>query len=133
MARRRLVGLEGGEELGRKLRSLDDEMSGAHLLEAALEGSEVIRASASARAPRDEGVLAENIDTAAVSAKRDRAVTHVGPNAKAWHGIFPELGTSHSAAKPYLRPAMDEDGDQAVKAIADSLRQGLRSVTGGGA
>lgn len=103
-------------------------MAGAELLESTMEGAEVVRRSASEKAPRRTGTLARNIDKEAVKASRDRAVVHVGPNKIAWYGIFPEIGTSKQSAKPFLRPALDENRARVVDTIRDSLRRRLKGA-----
>lgn len=38
---------------------------------------------------------------------------------------FVEYGTEHSAARPYMRPAVDEKGAQAVETIRDTALEGI--------
>lgn len=133
MASRRYTGLEGGDELARKLAALDENLGGALLLEAAIAAAGPIEAAAAQNAPRASGELAESMDTVVETARPRKIELHVGPGPKGWHGIFAELGTSKHAAQPFLRPAFDEKRDEAVDRFADTLRGGIRRVTGGGA
>jgi HK97 gp10 family phage protein len=59
-------------------------------------------------------------------------VEHAGPgryrvvagNEKAWYGHLVEHGTSHSAAKPFLAPAVEETRAEVAAAVAASLTMG---------
>lgn len=133
MGRRRYAGFEGGDELARKLAALDENLGGALLLEATIAAAKPIETAAAERAPRASGELAESMDTAVESARPRKTEVHVGPGPKGWHGIFAELGTDKQPAQPFLRPAFDEQRDAAVDRFADTLRGGIRRVTGGGA
>ena len=42
-----------------------------------------------------------------------------------YYGYFVEKGTSHSKPRPFLRPALDEDGPQAQRVIAETYKQAL--------
>lgn len=129
---RRFAAFEGGAEFARKLAELDENLGGALLMEAAIAGAEPIRDTAATLAPRATGDLSENIDTEVATAQPRKAVVHIGPNKeKAWHGIFPELGTANQAAQPYLRPAFDEKRGEAVDRFAKKLKTGIAGVTGG--
>lgn len=49
------------------------------------------------------------------------AEVYIGPTTKAFYGMFQEFGTSHNAAKPFLRPAFDENVQRVLDAIRDTL------------
>lgn len=117
-------------ELTRRFRELADDLAGAHLLEAALEGAEVIRAEAEVLAPRDSGFLSEHIIKVADKATRDEADILVGASRKAFYGDFQELGTAHQGAQPWLRPAFDATKDRAQQVFADSMRRRIRESVG---
>lgn len=42
-----------------------------------------------------------------------------------YYGYWVEKGTSHSKPQPFLRPALDEDGPQAQRVIAETYKQAL--------
>lgn len=118
----------------RKFRQLEDAVAGAHLLEAALEGAEEIRAEAEALAPRGSkrapgrDPLHENIAIEVVEAKREKAVLYIGPRKRAYHGAFLELGTVKMGARPWLRPAFDARKEQAQRRFSDALRARIRRI-----
>ncbi len=78
------------------------------------------------KAPRATGTLAEEIDYEVVP-ERNKVVGYVGVKAggiaanqgKAYYGYFQELGTSKLPARPFLRPAVFENGEQIVKLISE--------------
>jgi HK97 gp10 family phage protein len=55
-------------------------------------------------------------------------VALVGPSKKAFWGRFVELGTRSQPARPFMRPALDEDGQLAVTAFATGAREELETV-----
>lgn len=125
------VALEGMEELTRKLRGMENATSGAVLLGAVVAGGEIVKRGASRRAPRRTGKLATNIEQQVVEAKKDKAATHIGPSREAWYGAIVEIGTSHSAAQPFMRPTMDEDKARIVREVNKALRIGVLKVARG--
>lgn len=120
-----VVKIDGAGVLARRLREMDDEVSGAHLATAVVDGSRILQQVAGELAPRRTGVLAGNIDGAAISIRPRKAVVHVGPTEDAFHGVFQELGTAYHSAQPFLRPAFDETKDTVVREIRDKLRRNI--------
>ncbi|MEE9401255.1 MAG: HK97-gp10 family putative phage morphogenesis protein [Dehalococcoidia bacterium] len=59
------------------------------------------------------------------STKR-KAEVHIGTNVE--YGPYVEFGTSKMAARPYLRPAFDENVDKARKQIIAVLRSQLKKL-----
>ncbi|MCG8670208.1 MAG: HK97 gp10 family phage protein [Pseudomonadales bacterium] len=58
----------------------------------------------------------------------------VGISREAFYGMFPELGTRHQPAQPYLRPAWEEKKEEAlatlVKKLAAELQKNAKKLTG---
>lgn len=145
------VHLEGEEELKAALEALARAARGAILERAANDGAEVIRAGAARRAP---GPYIEK----AVAQQADYAVeVEIGPDEDHWYYGFAETGAAGHAigpknrkalafegrggevvrfgvehpgrpAEPFLRPAIDEDGPEAVEATGATLRRGIEAV-----
>ena len=110
------IKVEGGEELAENLRRLGIKMEEA--IKPGLEkGGEIVRVDGSNRAPRRRGKLAADI----VKSKVEKNEIKVGPGKDVWYGKFPELGTSRMSARPYLRPALDENKDKINEAIRKEL------------
>ena len=49
---------------------------------------------------------------------------HIGPTTD--YAIYHEMGTSRMAARPFLRPALAENKDAILRAVADALRAQIR-------
>jgi len=119
------VTIRGEAEMNRRIQQLTSKMGKAALVEAVLEGAEIIRIDASARAPEKTGFLKAHIDKRVSERKTGRVTVDIGPTKKAWYGLFPELGTVHYPARPYLRPAIDENQDRIVAAVKSRLNREL--------
>ena len=125
-----------GGALARQFDALDASVGGAFLLQAALDGAEVIRAEAERLAPRGavskrtrrSKPLHKNIVKSAFLATQKTAKIDVGFNKDAFHGRFLELGTPKMAARPWLRPAFDAKKAEAQRVFSESLR---RRILGG--
>ncbi len=133
------------EELEQALRKLADDLEAEALKAAALAGAEVIRAAAEARAPGP-------IEMEVVEADRAHALVEIGPDKEHWFYRFHETGAqphevepSHTGglafpgeegeivrrliehpglpARPFLRPAFDEQQEQATAATGAALRK----------
>ena len=136
-------------EFGKALRRMSDQMRGDTLSKAALAGGLIIEGAAKVNAKATfnqlTGNLAAGISTTIVRSDKNSAVAAVGPSAvygriqelggvikpvraKRLHWVDEE-GQHHTAmavtlpARPYLRPAADENEDQIMQAIAVTLRR----------
>lgn len=131
---RNTIGFEGLESLGRKLRAMPDDLAGATLLNAALEGAEIIREEMVTLAPRRAkggGRLKREIRKEVRSAKRDKTQIDIGPSQDAFYGVFFETGTKHMAARPFMRPAYDSKHEEAAEKTRDMLRKRVEAVARG--
>lgn len=126
MARPRMtVKITGEPELIRKLKALSAAVAGQHLEAAAKIGAEVVREEASRRAPRRTGTLAGDIVAETTIQEGSRVEISVGPGKDAFYGLFLEVGTSKMAARPFLRPALDEKKGEVEAAVRDELKRRL--------
>jgi len=129
MARKNPIAhLEGADELNAALRQLGDRTTGLLLRNAAEKGAKVIADEARRLAPRDSGDLAEGIEAKPGRIQQGRAVFNVQPGKAEWYGKLIEQGTSKMAAQPWLRPAFDAKGEEAVKVVEDALYDALKDV-----
>jgi HK97 gp10 family phage protein len=134
---------------------LEGELSLSQLKKIARKAAEIIKADMKQRAPRDEGKLAESIMTSVKSDSTiDQVVVDVGPSKKtSWRAHFLEFGVrphllktktarvmvnratgevfgataNHPGfpAKPFIRPAIDEKGDDAAKLFAEEIHKAI--------
>lgn len=119
------VRIRNADELARRLREHGIDVKNG-LSAAALAAGEVIREAAAAKAPRRTGFLADEIVVGEPVTDGGRVSVAVGPSEDAFYGIFQEVGTAHHAAQPFLRPAIDENGDRAIAAAAAEVEKLIR-------
>lgn len=126
----RVTGLDA---LTAKLRALPQEIAdklGDNALKAGAKPIMAEMARTVRRSNRNEPHIADNIasqvDKEAESGSR---VIHIGFRKNvSWRVHFLEFGTAHSAAHPFIRPAMDTQRDAALQAMATSLASGLQRL-----
>lgn len=136
----------GGDELKRALKGLDQAASRDALTTAVTAGAKPIQNAAKARAPKKTRTLERSITTvveadanhaeaqigpsgvaAAYAAQREFGGTITAKNGQALHWTD-EDGQEHFAksvtqpARPYMRPAWDENVEQAVERMTAVLR-----------
>lgn len=143
--------VRGLESVMAQLRSVGVELGAQALAGAARASFKRVQDTAKELVPKDSGDLAEAIAIRVVKPKAGANVVSVGlvvlaktgrgkqatvaaaafgeaqskrlPPARRWH--FIELGTSHSAPKPYMRPALDRNASAVVDDLAGQLRKKL--------
>lgn len=100
------------------------------LTAAAVAGGEVVRERASELAPRSKGsgnhpkgghAADHLLVVPRPGAGEGRA--RVGPDKDGWYLQFAEFGTRNKAARPFLRPALDETRDETRQAMIDALKR----------
>jgi len=113
----------GAKELEKALRTLPNKIQDKVLKSALRSGAQVIRKEAKARVPVRSGVLKDSITVKTATEKqRDQGLVFVGFDKTASRRAhLTEYGTSHSAAHPFMRPALDARGSDAIKKIGDRL------------
>lgn len=146
-------------DLAEGLKGLEEELVAL----GAKEGQKVLRAAARkafapvleearAKAPRDTGLLAENIVIVTQAPKEGDGVVNVGLRIRKsketriskhgtskdgtqrmatsphWRWHFVEGGTSKTAARPFLRPALDNNADKVVSNLRGELRKAIDRV-----
>ena len=127
MASRSTFKITGDKELKRTLFQMGQ--AAADILEgAATKAAEVVREGAERRAPRDSGTLASNIFAEINEKSRTKVTISVGPGKEAFYGIWVELGTAKTAPHPYLRPAADQEKDNAFATYSVEIKRALDEV-----
>lgn len=120
------MAIRGVEELARTFTALPDVVRVRVLQDATEAGAEIIRQGAEDRAPRRSGQLAGDIQIE-TELTTDGFVSKIGPSRRSFYGRFQEFGTPFMAARPFLRPALDEDGPRAQQAMAATLARGIEA------
>lgn len=114
------VRLEGVDNAVRRLEDIKRRTLGRTKRQALEKSGEIVRDRAAARAPVYKGKLKGGMVSEWVPRK---AYVVVGPNKDAYYGYWVEKGTSKMAAKPFLRPALDESIPEVSKIIGDAFRK----------
>lgn len=123
------VRIEGLDVYDKRLKELDRRTSGNILRKAIREGMNVLKKEAKSRVPVRTGRLKKGIHVKVTLKKRGECYGKLGMKRKVAYGVPVELGTSRMPARPFLRPAADVKGDDAVNAFAGRLRSEIDQVT----
>ena len=127
----------GAREIEAILRKLPDRVAKRVLNNAVMAGANVIVREAKARAPvRSGGGAKRRTATtatlpgflrASIRRKKLKKPGHVlvGPDARAFYGVFVERGTRRARARPFLGPAFDAGAPGALRKIGEILGRGL--------
>ncbi len=137
--------------LAANLLAIAPELHKKHTKRAVTKACKVVRlrAAANAHASRDTGALARSLDEKVIMFRDNKgAAGFVGPDrgysepdrkgrrhkktkrtVPSNYAHLVELGTSHSAAKPFLRPAMDSAKENAEGIMANEMSAGLDAVS----
>ena len=114
---------EGDKQLKKKLESLNRTARGRALRKAAKAGAEEVVKEAKRRVPVDTGKTQKHIRSWFTERKSESVTVAVGVTAKSRVHVarFLETGTSKMAARPFLRPAIEEKQRQAVEATHETM------------
>jgi len=116
--------VEGLADLEKKLVALGDVVGVKVLRGALMDAATPIVKAAKEKVPVIEGILQKSIRKRGFVRKTGASVVdvYVGPmKPKGWRGHFIEFGTSRSRAKPFLRPAFDQEWRNSVKIFSIKL------------
>ena len=120
----REVKVEGLTELLEKFTALDERVAKRALRKALRAGGKVFKDAIIARTPVKTGQLRDDIIAAtSVNASEGTGTTSAGPTKHSYYGEFEEFGTSHQPAKPFIRPAFDAAGDDALEAFVSVITE----------
>jgi HK97 gp10 family phage protein len=151
----RNINITGGEALAKALKELPTKIERNIMRSAMRKGARVIANEAKANVPVDDGDLKRSIRVTTRSQKGEVTATAVAGNKRAFYANWVEFGTvGHminakpgkllkftardgkvietprvlhpgARAKPFMRPALDNKADEAVKAVARQVRAKL--------
>ena len=125
------VKFEGIENLQIKLKEKAAEIEKA-MMEGADEAADIVKQSAISKAPRKLGNLVTSIDKNEVLNKDGRISVYVGIqkneifSADGYYARMQEKGTSKMKARPYLRPALDENRSRINSIITEKVREVIK-------
>lgn len=137
--------LEGLDKLNEQLEQLGAELAVKTIRQAARRAFKPVLETAKQLVPVETGLTRDNIVIATEKGGEGDTVVTVGLKVKAfkgaarlgrktasphWRWHFIELGTVKMRARPFLRPALDQNADQVVELLRDELAKGLARVAG---
>ena len=137
------VKVAGLAELEKRMQTLALDMQNKIARAATAAGAVVIKNAAIRNAPRDTGNLAKNIIAKRLPrGEAQHTSEHIVTVRKgkltakqkatgmrdAYYGGFVEFGTVHTAPRPYLRPAYDQNKTQAVEAMKSRIEARLKKA-----
>lgn len=139
--------LTGMENLAKGLRALDQDLRRDVLIDALKEAAEPMRASMAALAPRgpDAPHLANSMSISVANkvggtsggrwlgaTTDNEASVAVGPSKDFFYGLFLEYGTVKMSARPFMRPAFDENAQASLEILKRALWAAISSSPTGG-
>lgn len=117
----------GSKELERLLNQLPEKVAQNVTVNGLKAGGRILVKGMKARAPRRTGALAKTpvVSSSKKATRREShaVVAFLKPVSRRVH--LTEFGTEHSAAQPFIRPTLDQDGARAIKAIGESIGKGV--------
>lgn len=140
MAKSVTVKVEGLRELGDRMKGLSEAMNNRIARAATAAGAVVIRDAAKQKVAVDTGNLKKNVivkrlpkgespfTSEHIVTVRQGKLTKKQKAAgleDAFYGRFVEYGTAKMPARPYMRPAFDQNKEKAVQAIKDRITKRL--------
>jgi len=138
----------GLRQLGEAMRGLSEDVRTKVARQAVAAGASVVRKAARDKAPVDSGNLKasmimkriretnlteEYIVTPRKGKTRDGKAAKRGQGKlgkDAYYARFVEFGTVKVPARPFIRPAMEDNVQRATQAIADRLAARIKKVSG---
>ena len=117
--------IHGLQELLKSMDELPLSLQKTLIVRALRKGAEPIRARAEELAPIDTGKLKELMMITIADQSASSATAKIGPARKTFYGGFQEFGTIYDKAQPFLRPAFDEQQEEALRLIGEDLAAGI--------
>ncbi len=118
-------------ELEKRLVDIADKVAKKALRTAARRAMNEVRKEARDNAPEDTGLLDENF-ALMTKAKNGEVTAKVGIKGGAkkndttpFYFRFVELGTKNMQARPFMRPALENNAEKILSSVADELTKAL--------
>lgn len=119
------------DALLKRLKEMNEKVAKKELRKAARKAMNIVKKDAQDHAPVDSGLLERNF-ALSVKVKNGTVVARVGVKGGAvenpttpFYFRFDELGTEKQPAKPFLRPALENNAQQVFDTLTDQLIQGI--------
>ncbi|ALA26724.1 hypothetical protein AVI51_16325 (plasmid) [Piscirickettsia salmonis] len=120
--------VEGLRELEQKLKTLEPKKIRNLNRRALRKAAEPVEAQMKANAPQKSGALAESIKRRSKKGKGRRTIVNVtvGPARKIQYAIEQEYGSSHQPARPFIRPALNDNAQTSIDIFKNALTLALK-------
>jgi len=107
-----------------------DQLKGLNLEQALAAGANVLMRGSKRRAPVDTGAMRDShrVEVRPPLGDKPQVYIVVGDDEVVNYPSYVEFGTRKMAAQPFLRPALDEDRGEAIKAVGSYVLKELRTV-----
>jgi len=122
------VTIEGLAEAQRRFSLLTQKMQREVLRTALRAAARPVMHEAKARVAVDTGQLRSDIAISVSVKQATNAEALIGFRKRSYYGQFVELGTSKMPGRPFLRPALDSAGDEAVQVLGRELVEQIDRV-----
>ena len=125
------VEIKGSKELQNALKKIPKNATRRSLAKAAKAGAEPILRSAKQKAPVDTGRLRDSLRSTfayqSSRAARVQVASNLKPEGGSRHSYdyYQEFGTSFHPAQPFMRPAVDEQHDNAVEQTRKTMEEAV--------
>ena len=129
--------IEGAKELDAALKRLGLDMERKIAKSAVRAGATVIAKEAKNNVPVESGTLRNSIRVVTRSKRVGDAVASVvtrsgkkwrSKNMDAWYAPLIEFGTKNRPATPFLRPALDVKGPEAIKKMSEVIQKRISKL-----
>ncbi|QGP56900.1 phage protein, HK97 gp10 family (plasmid) [Piscirickettsia salmonis] len=120
--------VEGLRELEQKLKTLEPKKIRSLNRRALRKAAEPVETQMKANAPQKSGALVESIKRRSKKGKGRRTIVNVtvGPTRKIHYAIEQEYGSSHQPARPFIRPALNDNAQKAINIFKSDLTRALK-------
>lgn len=127
--------IKGLEQLISKLNNLPEKLEKKVIRAAVRKGAILVRDKAREKAPVKTGTLKKSIKIRSNKVANGIISFKIGPTndkkkgTDVFYGRFIEFGTSKMAAKPFMRPALDESETEVLNVVIDNIKSKLEEGT----
>ncbi|WP_442765105.1 HK97-gp10 family putative phage morphogenesis protein [Sulfurospirillum cavolei] len=127
--------IKGLEQLISKLNNLPEKLEKKVIRAAVRKGAILVRDKAREKAPVKTGTLKKSIKIRSNKVANGIISFKIGPTndkkkgTDVFYGRFIEFGTSKMAAKPFMRPALDESETEVLNVVIDNVKSKLEEGT----
>lgn len=126
--------VNGLSEIISKLHNLPDKLEKKVLRAAVRQGANIVRDKAREFVRKDTENLKKSIIVSGAKGKPGTIAYRIKPITRkkgkaVFYGYFLEYGTSKMAAKPFMRPAYDEAGEDVINKVIDTVKSKIDEAT----